>query len=69
MDNYYRTRQDDRLDQVCYQWYGRIGGYVEMVLASNPGLAEYGCWLPSGIEIKMPEAVVAFETDAVRLWN
>lgn len=37
----YTTQQDgERLDLICYRWYGTLAGRaVERVLEANPGLA------------------------------
>lgn len=37
----YTTQQDgERLDLICYRWYGTLAGRaVERVLDANPGLA------------------------------
>lgn len=51
----YTTRADDRLDLICWRWYGTLAGTVERVLAVNPGLADRDpARLPSGVTIIMP---------------
>lgn len=51
---HYRTRQGDRLDQLCVQHYGQARGRVEQVLAVNPGLAALGIEYDSGHRIDFP---------------
>lgn len=65
----YITKDGDRLDQICYQYYGRLKGLsspqsarpvralgtVEAVLAVNPGLASRDAVLPAGVAILLPD--------------
>ena len=46
-------------------------GYLERVLAANPGISSYGSDLPVGTEIKLPiENITTSRTDdVVRLWD
>lgn len=54
---YYTTRQRDRLDRICFGWYGTLTGTIlERVLAQNPGLASQPPVLPAGVEIYLPDA-------------
>lgn len=55
----YTTQQDgERLDLICWRWYGTLSGRVlERVLDANPGLAARNpAALPSGTVISMPDA-------------
>lgn len=52
---YYFTKQNEMLDYICWKHYGYSSGSVEVVLEENPGLAEYGSFLPAGLKIKLPE--------------
>lgn len=54
MTTYYYTRENEMLDYICWKHYGYSGGAVELVLESNPGLAEHGSFLPAGLKIKLP---------------
>ncbi|MEW5782781.1 MAG: tail protein X [Pseudomonadota bacterium] len=37
---YITTRDGERLDLICFRWYGSLDGrVVERVLEANPGLA------------------------------
>ena len=67
----YRTKQNDRLDQICFKHYGRVDGTVEAVLDGNRGLANLGPLLPAGIVIELPELVAASTSkiETVRLWD
>lgn len=64
----YRTRDGDRLDQICWTHYGRIATTVEAVLAANRGLAALGVLLPAGVTIRLPELPEPI-TQSVRLWS
>ncbi|QYX51502.1 tail protein X [Pseudomonas sp. S07E 245] len=65
-----RTIQNDTVDALCWRYYGRTAGVVETVLAANPGLADKGTVLPSGLLITMPEIQTsAPERQMVNLWD
>lgn len=64
----YRTRDGDVLDLICHNYYGDAPHSVEFVYDANPGLAELGPVLPSGVVIDLPEAAPA-EPTTIRLWN
>ncbi|APR97829.1 tail protein X [Wolbachia endosymbiont of Folsomia candida] len=51
---YYTTKENEMLDYICWKHYGYSSGAVEEVLLENPGLAEYGSFLPAGLKIKLP---------------
>ena len=68
MSTAYLTRDGDVLDDICRRVYGeQKAGQVEAVLAANPGLADRGFVLPSGILITLP-ALEAQGDGKVRLW-
>lgn len=50
-----RTTQGDTVDALCWRHFGRTAGLVELVYELNPGLADRGPVLPSGLEVTMPE--------------
>lgn len=50
----YTTKDGDMLDQICAAYYGATAGYVESVLAANPGLATRGEVYPAGVVITLP---------------
>lgn len=54
---YTTPRDGERLDLICWRWYGTLGGrVVERVLDANPGLAAKNpAALPSGTAIAMPD--------------
>lgn len=64
----YRTKDGEMLDEICITRYGRDRGFVEKVLAANPGLADYGPRLPAGLDIVLPDVEVA-PTTVTRLWE
>lgn len=54
MTVHYITRENEMLDYVCFKHYGYSSGAVEIVLEENPGLADYGSFLPAGLKIRLP---------------
>lgn len=64
------TKEGDMVDEIVFQHYGSISGYLEKVLELNRHLASYGPVLPSGIKIKLPE-IEEIKTDKkeISLWN
>lgn len=56
MTTYTVRRDGERLDLICWRYYGRLSGrVVEQVLAANPGLARLGPHaLPAGTLIRLP---------------
>lgn len=67
-----RANQGDTLDAVVWRYYGQTVGYVETVMAANPGIAGLGIILPLGTEVKLPVSItVEAENEAglVRLWD
>lgn len=55
---YITQRDGERLDLICWRWYGTLSGRVlERVLDANPGLAARNpAALPSATVIAMPDA-------------
>lgn len=64
----YRSKDGDVLDLICHRYYGDSIYSVEAVYDVNPGLADYGPILPSGVVIDLPDAEVA-EPETIRLWD
>jgi phage tail protein X len=65
-----RTQQNDTVDALCWRYYGRTAGVVEAVLDANPGLADKGPVLPSGLLVTLPELQAAApERQMVNLWD
>lgn len=65
---YYKTKENDMLDFICWRHYGFSSGTVEVVLKANPGLAEYEL-LPAGLMIKLPIIQKAIQKQVVKLWD
>ncbi len=65
----YVTRDGDVVDEICKAQYGRTDVVTEAVLAANPGLADYGPYLPAGVSITLPVLKVAQQTQPDRLWD
>lgn len=69
MSQTYITRQNDMLDDVCQQHYGRVD-VLPQVLAANQGLAEQAEKLPAGIRIVLPVITKPdMQKQAINLWN
>ena len=66
----YKTKDGDMVDAICYRYYGASSGYMEKVLAANPGLAALGPVLSAGVEIELP-VIQAAAVQATRktLWS
>lgn len=66
----YITKDGDMLDKICWEYYGKSSGYMEQVLAANPGLAELGPVYDAGVSIELPTISTTTNTAArVRLWS
>lgn len=54
----YKTRDGDTVDAVAWRYYGsQSPDVLRLVLEANPGLADRGAVLPSGLDISLPEIV------------
>ena len=65
------SKTGDTVDLICRRAYGDESGYVEDVLAANPGLAALGVFLPVGTQVTLP-VIATISTDApavVTLWD
>lgn len=69
MTPYTVPRDGERLDLICWRYYGRLcGRVVEQVLAANPGLSRLGPHaLPAGTVIGLP-ALPAAATPGPRVF-
>lgn len=63
-----RTSDGDRLDTLCYRYYGNLNGTVEAVIDANPGLAKMAQPFASGILITLPD-FPAKVNKPVQLWS
>jgi len=63
-----RTSDGDRLDTLCYRYYGHLHGCLEAVLAANPGLAGVVQPYSSGVLIEMPDLPPPVR-ESVTLWE
>lgn len=59
------------VDEIAWTYYGTTdAGQTEAILAANPGLADYGPVLPSGVVITLPDqTTVAATSQGVKLWD
>ena len=70
MKTIYTTRDGDTVDFIAWKYYGHTTNKLtEAVLLANPGLADYGPSLPSGLEVILPDADSPGKTEGVRLWD
>ncbi len=66
----YQTKDGDMIDAICYRYYGASSGYMERVLAANPGLAVQGPVYPAGVLIELPDVQAsAVQTARKTLWS
>ncbi|MGL9719178.1 MULTISPECIES: tail protein X [unclassified Wolbachia] len=65
---YYKTKENDMLDFICWKHYGSSSGAIEVVLKANSGLAEYEL-LPAGLIIKLPVIQKETQKQVVKLWD
>lgn len=64
-----RAHQYDTVDALCWRHYGRTQGVTEQVLKANPGLAEYGPFLPHGLQVELPDIPTTTTVQTVQLWD
>jgi len=66
-----RAQQFDTLDLLCMRHLGATSNVVEEALELNPGLADYGPFLPHGRLINLPEptATTTKTAQTVQLWD
>jgi phage tail protein X len=66
----YTTKEGDTLDAICWRYYGRSSGTVELTLEANRDLADYGTELPAGLVIILPDVPEANDAPTMtRLWE
>ncbi len=70
MSQTYLTSEGDTADYIAWKYYGtQTGRVLEQLLAANPGLADRGPVLPSGLTINLPDIVLETAEQGVRLWD
>ncbi|NGZ20103.1 MULTISPECIES: tail protein X [unclassified Wolbachia] len=69
MTIYYLTKEGEMLDLICWKHYGYSSGAVEEVLLENPGLAEYGSFLPARLKIKLPTIQKTIQKSKLKVWE
>lgn len=67
----YVTSQGDELDLICFNYYGRTRGTVEVVLEANRDLADKMPFFEEGLTIVLPDitAEAPATPTAIRLWS
>ncbi|WP_353269873.1 tail protein X [Wolbachia endosymbiont (group A) of Myopa testacea] len=69
MTTYYVSKESEMLDLICWKYYGYSSGAVEIVLEENPGLVEYGSFLPAGLKIKLPTIQKTIQKSKLKVWE
>lgn len=64
------TQQNDTLDLLCWRHLGAASGVVEQTLKLNPGIADHGTILPTGITVTLPQQAARVSTKKmINLWD
>lgn len=58
----------DTVDIICRRHYGDESGYVEPVLDTNHGLAEF-VFIPVGTKVFLPDVNVETVSNIITLWD
>lgn len=66
---YHLAKEGEMLDLICWKHYGFTDGVVELVLAENLGLAEYGSFLPAGLKVKLPTIQKPVQKSKLKVWE
>ena len=62
--------QNDTIDAICWRYYGRSTGVVELVLEANPQLTSQGVFLPIGTLVNLPNIETPQQTKpTIQLWD
>ena len=65
----YTTKDDDVLDQICQNYYGKTSKIVEQVIEANPHIVELEAVFEAGIKITLPDISGEKESETVKLWS
>ncbi len=63
------AQQHEPLDALCYRAKRWERGIVEATLEANPGLAEYGPFLPHGLAVWLPNVALQSVRHLLQLWD
>lgn len=63
-----RAMQGDTLDLLCWRTLARTD-IVEATLALNPGLADHGTVLPTGLLVELAPPATTHTRSTVSLWD
>lgn len=62
--------QNDSIDSICWRYYGRSLGVVELVLQANPQLAQFDAILPMGTTVNLPHIdSPKQQKNSIQLWE
>tara|TARA_R110001592_G_scaffold104697_1_gene294530 strand:- start:40238 stop:40444 length:207 start_codon:yes stop_codon:yes gene_type:complete len=65
----YRTSDGETLDLICWKYYGRQPGAVEVVLEANRHLADLGPIFEAGVMIELPALPAPAPKVEIELWD
>lgn len=70
MPETYTTTEGQTVDLIAWKERGETATVTERILDLNPGLAEYGPFLPAGLKIVLPDTPTKkVERNVPRLWS
>lgn len=65
-----KSIQNDSIDSICWRYYGRSSGIVEIVLQANPQLAFFDAILPIATDVLLPDIASPQKTETtINLWD
>ncbi len=65
----YRTSAGDTIDLICWKYYGRQSGAVEVVMEANRHLADHGPVFEAGVMIELPDLPAPAAKTEIELWS
>ncbi len=69
MAQIYKTKSNDVVDAICYQFYGERSDALDAVFKANPPLSTYGTHLPAELTIILPDLPEAQTEETQQLFN
>ena len=61
--------QNETIDALAYQVFGRTAGIVEIIYQNNPKLCELPAILPMGTDVNVTEMVAKKTKNTFNLWD
>jgi phage tail protein X len=69
MADFYKSRDGDTIDLICWRHYGKTDSTVELVYKNNPDLAKLDLVIPIGTEIYLPDVQDIKVNQFTELWD